>query len=347
MTKPAPQAVPLILASASPQRAALLAERGYSFRVVAPRVDESVSPGASPAAEAERLARAKAKDVAARVGPAVVIAADTIVALGGEILGKPQDRAHAAEMLRRLSGTRHLVITGLCVIDTRRNQQVADSVATAVTMRRMTEAEIQAYVASGEADGKSGAYAIQQTADRYVLRVEGSFANVVGLPVERLEQILESFGVRPGSQPCSPDSAMRCGATSPPKGDDTVSNCVVRTAAAPAPVGPYSQAVVAGDFVFTAGQIGLVPGTKELAGDDIRSQTRQVLENLRAVLEAAGSGLDRVVKTTVFLADLGDFAAMNEVYGEYFKEAPPARSAVQVARLPLGALVEIECIARR
>lgn len=122
---------------------------------------------------------------------------------------------------------------------------------------------------------------------------------------------------------------------------------VVRTDAAPEPVGPYSQAVTVGDLVYTAGQIALAPGKKGLVGDDVRSQTRQVLENLKAVLEAAGSGLDQVVKTTVFLKDMNDFAAMNEVYGEYVGEAPPARSAVEVARLPLDALVEIECVACR
>ena len=122
---------------------------------------------------------------------------------------------------------------------------------------------------------------------------------------------------------------------------------VVRTDKAPAPVGPYSQAVVFRDLVFTAGQIALVPGTKTLAGDDVRTQTRQVLENLKAVLDAAGSGLDKVLKTTVFLKDMNDFAAMNEVYGEYLGDAAPARSAVQAARLPLDALVEIECVAHR
>lgn len=122
---------------------------------------------------------------------------------------------------------------------------------------------------------------------------------------------------------------------------------VVRTDRAPAPVGPYSQAVVFGDLVFTAGQVALVPGTKAFAGDDVRTQTRQVLENLKVVLDAAGSGLDKVLKTTVFLKDMNDFAAMNEAYGEYLKDAAPARSAVQAARLPLDALVEIECVAHR
>ncbi len=122
---------------------------------------------------------------------------------------------------------------------------------------------------------------------------------------------------------------------------------VVYTDQAPQPVGPYSQAIAAGGSVFTAGQVGLVPGTTELAGGDVASQTRQALENLKAVLDAAGSGLDQVVKTTVFLKDIGDFAAMNEVYAEYFTDDPPARSAVEVARLPLDALVEIECVAHR
>ena len=120
---------------------------------------------------------------------------------------------------------------------------------------------------------------------------------------------------------------------------------IIKTDGAPQPVGPYNQAVVCGGLVFTAGQIGLVPGTKEFAGDDIGSQTRQALSNLKAVLEAAGSGLDKVLKTTVFLKDMDDFAAMNEVYAEHFTNDPPSRSAVEAARLPLDALVEIECIA--
>jgi 2-iminobutanoate/2-iminopropanoate deaminase len=103
--------------------------------------------------------------------------------------------------------------------------------------------------------------------------------------------------------------------------------------------------VQTGELVFTAGQLGLVPGTKEFAGPDIESQTRQALENLKAVLEAGNSCLKHVVKTTVFLADMGEFARMNGVYAEFFPEEPPARSAVQAAALPLGGRVEIEAVA--
>jgi 2-iminobutanoate/2-iminopropanoate deaminase len=119
----------------------------------------------------------------------------------------------------------------------------------------------------------------------------------------------------------------------------------VSTDRAPAAVGPYSQAVRAGNFVFTAGQLGIVPGTKEFAGGDIEAQTRQALENLKAVLEAGGSCLEHAVKTTVFLADMGEFARMNTIYAEFFPENPPARSAVQAAALPLGGRVEIEAVA--
>ncbi|HBY96020.1 MAG: RidA family protein [Ardenticatenaceae bacterium] len=125
----------------------------------------------------------------------------------------------------------------------------------------------------------------------------------------------------------------------------TPSREVIQTESAPKAVGPYSQAIRAGDFIFTAGQVGINPATGTLEGD-VTVQTRQVLENLKAILEAAESGLGLVVKTTVFLANMDDFATMNGVYAEYFGEAgPPARSTVQVAKLPLGALVEIEAVA--
>jgi 2-iminobutanoate/2-iminopropanoate deaminase len=120
---------------------------------------------------------------------------------------------------------------------------------------------------------------------------------------------------------------------------------VVSTPAAPAAIGPYSQAIVAGGFVFTSGQIPLDPQTGSMIDGDVRAQTERVMANLRAVLEAAGTSLDRVVKTTIFLADLGDFGTVNEVYAAHFVGQPPARSTVQVARLPRDARVEIEVVA--
>jgi 2-iminobutanoate/2-iminopropanoate deaminase len=122
---------------------------------------------------------------------------------------------------------------------------------------------------------------------------------------------------------------------------------VVRSEAAPAPFqgAPYSQAIVAGGLVFVSGQLGLAPGETTLEGKSIEEQTRQVLENLKVILEQAGSGLGSLLKTTVFLADLADFAAVNGVYAEYVGVAPPARATVQVAALPSGALVEIDAVA--
>jgi 2-iminobutanoate/2-iminopropanoate deaminase len=120
----------------------------------------------------------------------------------------------------------------------------------------------------------------------------------------------------------------------------------IQTGEAPAAIGPYSQAMKVGDLVFTAGQIPLDPASMELVGgDDIAAQTERVMQNLRTILEAAGAGLDTVIKTTVYLVDLGDFAAMNEVYGKYFGGHRPARSTVEVCALPKGARVEIDATA--
>jgi 2-iminobutanoate/2-iminopropanoate deaminase len=121
---------------------------------------------------------------------------------------------------------------------------------------------------------------------------------------------------------------------------------IVRTEAAPAPFqgAPYSQAIAAGGFVFVSGQLGLKPGDTEISGA-VEEQTEQIFANLKAILEEAGSGLDRIVKTTVFLQHLDDFQAMNSVYAKHVGEQPPARAAVEVAKLPSGALVEIEAVA--
>ena len=122
---------------------------------------------------------------------------------------------------------------------------------------------------------------------------------------------------------------------------------IVNTVRAPAAIGPYSQAVDTGDFVFIAGQVPIVPAEGKIVAERVAGQTRQVLENNKEILAAAGLGLENVVKTTVFLRSMGDFREMNEVYAAYFANDPPARATVEVAGLPLGALVEIEAVARR
>ncbi len=121
---------------------------------------------------------------------------------------------------------------------------------------------------------------------------------------------------------------------------------VVKTSSAPSAIGPYSQAIVANGFAFCSGQIAIDPATSEMVGaSDVRAQAQRVMENLKAVLEAAGSSLQKAVKTTIYLVDLQDFAHVNEIYGSYFQGTPPARATVEVAGLPKGALVEIDAIA--
>jgi 2-iminobutanoate/2-iminopropanoate deaminase len=122
---------------------------------------------------------------------------------------------------------------------------------------------------------------------------------------------------------------------------------IISTDRAPAAIGPYSQAVDTGDLVFVAGQIPIYPPEGKIVVDDVTGQTRQVLENLKEILNAAGLGMENVIKATVFLASMDDFQEMNKVYSEYFSNEPPARAAVEVAALPLGARVEIEAIAKR
>lgn len=126
-----------------------------------------------------------------------------------------------------------------------------------------------------------------------------------------------------------------------------MANQVVTTDKAPKAIGPYSQAIIAGELVFTSGQIALDPATQQMVDGDVRAQTEQVMKNLEAVLAAAGVRFEHVVKANIFVADLGDFAVVNEVYGKRFPKNPPARSTVQVAALPKAARVEIELIARK
>lgn len=120
---------------------------------------------------------------------------------------------------------------------------------------------------------------------------------------------------------------------------------VIATKDAPQAIGPYSQAIRANGFVFTSGQVAIDPANQQVVAGDISAQTDRVMKNLSAILKAAGTGLEKVVRTTVFLKNMGDFAAMNEVYGRYFTSAPPSRSTVEVARLPKDVLVEIDAVA--
>jgi len=120
---------------------------------------------------------------------------------------------------------------------------------------------------------------------------------------------------------------------------------VISTDQAPKAIGPYSQAIRAGGLIFTSGQVAIDPATQQVIAGDVAAQTERVMKNLTAILEASGSSLEKVVRCTVFLKNMGDFAAMNEVYGRYFTQAPPARSTVEVARLPKDVLVEIDVIA--
>lgn len=191
----------IVLASTSPRRRDLLAARGIAFELADPGVDES-TPGMTDAiAIARALAERKCRAVLARVPAGQVIGADTVVAAAdGAVLGKPDDHAHAHRMLSSLSGTTHRVITGFAVGGMPGGRVIVGHVATSVTMRPMSAAEIAAYVASGESDGKAGSYAIQETGDQFVTRIEGPFDNVVGLPVDAvLAALAELADARPVS----------------------------------------------------------------------------------------------------------------------------------------------------
>lgn len=182
------------LASSSPRRRELLHTAGVKFEIMYPRTDETPRPGLSPAENALRFAREKAEAVAGRLrGTEIVIAADTIVEYQGEIIGKPRDREEAAAILRRLSAGRHMVISAVAIIDRATGQRLAACEHTEVELRALSEAEIAAYVDSGEADGKAGAYAIQERGDRFVRNVYGSLSNVIGMPMELLEKMFDQL----------------------------------------------------------------------------------------------------------------------------------------------------------
>lgn len=186
-------AIRMILASSSPRRRELLAEAGYVFDMVSPPFVEPALTvlQQAPAQQAEALAYFKAEAVARMCPGRYILGADTIVTAGGIILGKPADQPQARQMLRALSGTTHTVITGVALVwpEGRR----ISSTATIVTMRQMSPGELDEYIASGEWVNKAGAYAIQETADRFITKVDGSFTNVVGLPMELVDRMVRQI----------------------------------------------------------------------------------------------------------------------------------------------------------
>lgn len=184
---------PIILASASPRRAEILKKIGLDFVVRPSAVDENNAATLPPAEYAADLAKRKARTVAAAIATGLVIGADTIVVLGNEILGKPASEKEAGKMLRRLSGKTHRVFTGFALIDRPSNREATGLEMTEVTFRALEEAEIAAYVRSGEAMDKAGAYGIQDASAVFAERINGCFYNVVGFPLTRFYVTLRSF----------------------------------------------------------------------------------------------------------------------------------------------------------
>ncbi len=186
--------VRVVLASSSPRRRELLSLVGIRHEVDPADIDESYLAGERPAPHAERLAREKARVVAARAPDAVTIGADTIVVVDGDVLGKPRDEAHAAQMLRRLSGRQHTVVTAVAAVWRGSAASAVEEVG--VTFRRLSEREIEAYIATGEPMDKAGAYGIQGYGATIVERIDGDYFAVMGLSLVRLVRLLERTGVR-------------------------------------------------------------------------------------------------------------------------------------------------------
>ena len=203
-----PQPTCLILASASPRRRELLEQAGYHFGVVPADIEEPTDHAPSPSQTAVDRARVKARDVSRRFPHRVILAADTVVLLDGDLIGKPADVADARRTLRRLRGTRHSVLTGVVVLAGDIERAAVEE--TVIEMRQVSDEEIDAYVATGEALGKAGAYAVQERGDRFIERLRGSYTNVVGLPMELVGRMLGDVGITPAGAGVSVGGAVAC-----------------------------------------------------------------------------------------------------------------------------------------
>lgn len=187
----------LILASSSPRRQELLREQGFDFEVMDPPLNEptSFAEPLSPAALAQALSHYKAQSVAAQVDQGLILAGDTIAALGDRVFGKPQNREDARKILRALAGTTHEVITGITLLNAATGARMIRHDSTGVTMRALSDEEIESYLDTNAWQGKAGAYGIQDHGDAFVEKIDGSFSNVVGLPVELITAMLAEWGV--------------------------------------------------------------------------------------------------------------------------------------------------------
>ena len=188
-----------ILASASPRRRDLLRKAGYCFEIVPSGVDESKYNvnGICSKEHTKILALAKAKDIAAKFPNAIVMGSDTVVDLDGEIIGKPDHADHAEEIIRKLFSRPHGVITGLAFVCIEKEIEIVEADTTIVYPRNLTEEQIASHIQNGQWEGKAGAYGIQETGDEFVERIDGSFTNVMGLPMERTEHLLGKLGILP------------------------------------------------------------------------------------------------------------------------------------------------------
>lgn len=185
----------IILASSSPRRKKLLEQLGLTIKVVPSNIDEKLNPRLKPKSQAETLSLEKAKAVSGKYKDAIVLAADTIVYIGEEILGKPANADDAKRMLRKLSGKQHSVITGFTIISTADRKIITDSVETKVTFRKLTESEIKNYVKKENTLDKAGAYGAQGFGSLIIEKIDGDFFNVVGLPVSKIIPLLKKFGI--------------------------------------------------------------------------------------------------------------------------------------------------------
>lgn len=303
----------LVLASASPRRVELLREAGYEFEVDAPKDVEEIESADLTGREIARWnAMLKARATAARrgTGDEIILGADTVVALGGRVFGKPRDLDDAARMLEELQGHTHVVFTGVCLA--RGASLDLFDVATSVTFRPLDAGQIREYIRRINPLDKAGAYAAQEHGERIIAEIDGSASNVMGLPMEAVTARLPL--------------RRKIGSGSPWE----------------ARVG-YSRALRVGNQVFVAGTTATDTGGRVVAPRDAAGQTRYILEKIETALKRAGATRHDVVRTRMFVTDISQWEQIGAAHGEFFRDVRPVATMVEVARLiDAGHLVEIE-----